>query len=609
MLRKLFLCGTALASSLPLCANTRPAAADERVLAYRIRTDATYPQTLGQPYHDLSLDTNSDETNVADYAGSFSKLLEHNGTTGILTAAGQAAYEQLLLAMQTGLQSDFNAISFAAGTQRVFVNPQAGLAFSLIGQDSSLFSMPEPPTISSAQGAADMIETYLQAICRDVLFEDYGTGANSDDDGNSGSITNNAALVLDDLGSAFTGPRNGSDQVDASVLFRGSSDGDKVGPYQSQFLLHSLSPLFPAGCAGFVAGLIGVPNLPQAIVKDKQLYLIAQKREFGVSWNDFVDIQNGLIPKQYASTDYDSNDRRYIICGRDAGGYVHHDGPFEPYYKAINILASNGFPISSVFPYANGSITKESAGFQMGPPDAFCFVASACLEAFKAAWAQKWRAYRKLRPEAMAGLIHRKKTTNTNPYNLHSSLFSLHNGIDFLALVLEYNQRQSLAEVDPQELLSFSDASTYLLSQMYPEGSPAHPSYPSGHATGAGACVTIIKAIFNDTTKINTKLTPSKPNPADPTELVALSGEGENDMTVGGELDKLASNIAIARNFSGVHWRSDAEQGILLGEAVAITCLQAHARTYNESGFTGYELTKRDGTRIRITADSVEVIS
>jgi hypothetical protein len=37
--------------------------------------------------------------------------------------------------------------------------------------------------------------------------------------------------------------------------------------------------------------------------------------------------------------------------------------------------------------------------------------------------------------------------------------------------------------------------------------------------------------------------------------------------TVGGELNKLADNVALGRNMAAVHWRSDAEQSLLLGEA------------------------------------------
>ena len=34
------------------------------------------------------------------------------------------------------------------------------------------------------------------------------------------------------------------------------------------------------------------------------------------------------------------------------------------------------------------------------------------------------------------------------------------------------------------------------LALQYAEGSPTHPSWPSGHAVVAGACVTVIKAMM-----------------------------------------------------------------------------------------------------------------
>ncbi len=38
----------------------------------------------------------------------------------------------------------------------------------------------------------------------------------------------------------------------------------------------------------------------------------------------------------------------------------------------------------------------------------------------------------------------------------------------------------------------------WLLPQVYPEGSPLHPSYGAGHASVAGACVTMMKALFDE---------------------------------------------------------------------------------------------------------------
>ena len=56
-------------------------------------------------------------------------------------------------------------------------------------------------------------------------------------------------------------------------------------------------------------------------------------------------------------------------------------------------------------------------------------------------------------------------------------------------------------------------------------------------------------------------------------------------LTVGGEINKLAFNIAIGRNFAGIHYRSDAEVGFRLGEDVAIAMLQDLVHTCTEISF------------------------
>jgi hypothetical protein len=68
---------------------------------------------------------------------------------------------------------------------------------------------------------------------------------------------------------------------------------------------------------------------------------------------------------------------------------------------------------------------------------------------------------------------------------------------------------------------------------------------------------------------------------------------------VGGELNKLASNIALGRDIAGVHWRSDGSEGLKLGEAVAIGLLTDLRATYSED-FGGFSLTKFDGTTLTI---------
>ena len=143
---------------------------------------------------------------------------------------------------------------------------------------------------------------------------------------------------------------------------------------------------------------------------------------------------------------------------------------------------------------------------------------------------------------------------------------------------------------------SFQRYGTYLLSQAFPEGSPTHPSYPTGHGVVAGACITILKFFLDGDFVI--------PNPMVPTEdglsLVPYTGSDGNQITVNGELNKLAHNVSFGHGIHpGIHWRSDSDVSIVLGEATAIGLLQDQAKTMNEK-FTVH-FTKLDGTAATIS--------
>ncbi len=124
-----------------------------------------------------------------------------------------------------------------------------------------------------------------------------------------------------------------------------------------------------------------------------------------------------------------------------------------------------------------------------------------------------------------------------------------------------------------------------------------HPSYGAGHATVAGAAVTMLKALFDESQVIPN---PVVPNPTDGGTLIPyVAPTLEPPLTVGGELNKLASNVSQGRNIAGVHWRSDATASNELGEAAAISILRDMRRTYNEP-FNGFTFTKFDGTTITV---------
>ena len=86
---------------------------------------------------------------------------------------------------------------------------------------------------------------------------------------------------------------------------------------------------------------------------------------------------------------------------------------------------------------------------------------------------------------------------------------------------------------------------------------------------------------------------------ADGLTLVPYTGPDPDRLTLGGELNKLAANVAMGRNFGGIHWRTDYAASLLLGEEVAIRMLMDLKLTYNED-FQGYTFTRFDGTRITV---------
>src|SRR5439155_18848757 len=179
---------------------------------------------------------------------------------------------------------------------------------------------------------------------------------------------------------------------------------------------------------------------------------------------------------------------------------------------------------------------------------------------------QKWSVHLRLRPKAFGGAVH-NHLTKRRQYPIHGDILN----------------SAAVGQV-------FSKYGSYLLPQAFPEGSPLHPSYGAGHACVAGACITMLKALFDESSVIVNPVVPG----ADGRSLVPYTGADAGRLTVGGELNKLAANVAIGRNFGGIHYRSDYAQSLRLGEQVAIRALSDRRLTYNED-FEGFSFTGFDG--------------
>jgi membrane-associated phospholipid phosphatase len=407
-------------------------------------------------------------------------------------------------------------------------DPQAALAFQIDGADSHHLGIRVPPAFSSAEEAGEMAELYWQALTRDVPFADYDVDLD---------IASAAASLS--AFSDFRGPKIGG-QVTPATLFRGNTAGDLAGPYISQFLWKPV-PYGPYSITQTLRpGVAGVQYL--------------------TDYGAWLAIQNGAAAGTYALDAV----LRYIHNNRTLAAYVHADFSYQAYVNAALTLLATPASLATSNPYRTSA---NQAGFvTFGGPDVLDIVAHVACLTLKAAWYQKWSVHRRLRPEAFGGAIHNTKAGAKYPINaeiLDSSV--LH------AVQTQYG--------------------SYLLPMAYPEGSPLHPSYPAGHATIAGGCVTVLKAFFNEAAEIPTPVVASS-------DGAALNLYG-GTLTVGGELNKLASNIAIGRDAAGVHWRSDGIEGLNLGEAVAIHLLQDLRRCYNEN-FTGFRFTRFDGTTMTI---------
>ncbi len=150
--------------------------------------------------------------------------------------------------------------------------------------------------------------------------------------------------------------------------------------------------------------------------------------------------------------------------------------------------------------------------------------------AIRASYWQKYYVHRRLRPEAYGGLIYNNLVNKTD-YPINSEVLN----------------SAALAQ-------THSTFGTYLLPHAYPEAAPLHSSYTGGAASIAGVQATLLKAFFDENFVIPN---PVVPDPNDPTKVIPYSGE---QLTVGGELNKLATNYAIGRSLGGIHWRSDVEQ-------------------------------------------------
>ncbi len=336
-----------------------------------------------------------------------------------------------------------------------------------------------------------------------------------------------------------------SGSVIPQILFRHSGLIDVLGPYISQFLWVKLP-------FGSMEGLEQKFKVPVA------------GDDYVITFAKWLQNQNG---GGAAQDNVYKADPRFIYDGRSLARWVHKDFPFQIFVNtAMYLMDLGNNTLSPTNPY---KLSTKQAGFvTWGQAGILGLIAHVANLALKACWYEKWLVHRRQRPEKFGGFIH-NHMTGAAVYDMHTDVLN----------------SQGLAQ-------TFAKYGTFLLPQAYPEACPTHTAYPSGHASYSGACATVLKALFNEEYILPFPVVAND----DGTAVVPYTGPSLN---VRGELDKLAFNMCMGRDTAGIHWRSDIEEGMLLGERVAIKFLHDQLKTFNEP-FAGFKLTKFDGTPITI---------
>lgn len=545
---------------------------------------------------------NGDEQRYASdrYALSFTKGLEHDHKDGLIK--DRAHFEAFRRCIDEGFidafTEDVPVPTSAKADRRKWEAPTAGLAFELEGPDPQAVTMAPAPELCSDELTFEMAEVYELALLRDVPFTEFS------DCGGKKTPVDAASRRLNQLDYAQSGfqgrPRivNEACKLEDQNVFRGSSPGVETGPYLSQFMLIGNA----ARCESTkpIDGKITYG----AITIDQKVSEATEKLDYMQSKKDWLFVQNGFAPGDSPKGKPFTGKRRFISTPRDLATYVHFDALYEAYLNACLILLDMGAPFDPSFdalsgggdlqsntPWGGFKQPRSAGGFALyGGPHVLTLVTEVATRALKAVRFQKFNNHIRLRPEALAGRIAcRKEIKECHPDLAHK------------LQVTAKDMGPIVGKIEAHNKACGGDKAAFL-PMAFPEGSPMHPAYGAGHATVAGACVTMLKAFF-DTDAVFAKtadgdVTFKRREKTDTpvaytSDYKVGSGKGHKlvedckgkFLTLEGELNKLAANISIGRNMAGVHYFTDYYDSLRMGEEIALGILEEQAQGYPTDPF------------------------
>ena len=514
-----------------------------------------------------------------------------------------------------------------ADHHRQFESPTAGLSYVIQGPDPFALTMPPAPKAGSNELVAEMGEVYQMALHRDfpvASFMDAGlvaqlanvaiTAAHNDAETAAGNLSQmdwfqgNAAATDTSDPEQQEYRRFGQVQTAANI-YRGVGEDAWPTPFLSQFMLIGTGP----DVADRESGMVRFGN--QRI--DQKINIAPAGKDYMTMWDDWLDVQNAYnARKSFDITDGTelSGNYRHITTVRDMATYVHDDALYQAYLNAALILWNEGNPVDPGLPFHGSAVqvpaTEQDPFAVFGGPHLLTLVTEAATRALRAVRLQKFSVHRRLRPEALAARFHTVlRGYDPGGHGAYSD--------DPAVSEVEATAREALSQTiapyifpkpDPKvgiykilEDIRLQNAdqngddglgpnASWLLPMAFPEGSPMHPSYGAGHATVAGACVTMLKAFFAMEQQDGTKQWLVQPGDPAFVPVPGADPDGSSTLeqviipeglTIEGELNKVAWNISNARNMAGVYYCKDYIKSLILGENIALGILREQMFTYD----------------------------
>ncbi len=255
--------------------------------------------------------------------------------------------------------------------------------------------------------------------------------------------------------------------------------------------------------------------------KELSYFLVDEKvqydtRDYMITLDNALSCQKGKVLEKKSF----NSSKRNIQCGRDLALYVANKDVYDVYHEVIQLIKD-----AKCEQKHKNEIETQDISF-----DIFHTMVMIRKNVLAAVWNVKWNIFYPL-PEEIGIEIEKTYLSGDNIYNFSNDL--LKNPV--LSKVREKN-------------------STNLLSQVFNSGAPLNPSNPCEKAALAAAFTLIIKVFFNLEKYIH--------------------HEGKKS-TIEIELNKLISNISMANCWAGINYKMDIDNGIQIGENIAIEYLKS----------------------------------